>query len=91
MLDLCADRSTFYVAGRPPMDLEATKQFAATFFNALPDSKAPTPERNSWETKRSMTGIGVMYVTNGQVAEFWVSPDRMTLMQQIGALPAGAP
>jgi hypothetical protein len=28
-----------------------------------------------------------MWVTNGQVAEFWVSPDRMTLMQQIGALP----
>ena len=39
----------------------------------------------------SMTGVGVMRVTNGQVAEFWVSPDRMTLMQQIGALPAGTP
>jgi hypothetical protein len=25
-VDLCADRFTFYVAGFPPMDLEATKQ-----------------------------------------------------------------
>lgn len=65
-VDLCADRFTFYVAGFPPMDLEATKQFAATFFNALPDLSHP----------------------NGQVAEFWVSPDRMTLMQQIGAVRA---
>ena len=39
----------------------------------------------------SMTGVGVMRVTDGQVAEFWISPDRMTLMQQIGAFPAGAP
>ena len=36
-VDLCADRFTFYVAGFPPMDLEATKQFAAMFFDALPD------------------------------------------------------
>ena len=35
----------------------------------------------------SMTGVGVMRVDDGKVAEFWVSPDRMTLMQQIGALP----
>jgi predicted ester cyclase len=33
----------------------------------------------------SMTGVGVMRVADGKVAEFWVSPDRMTLMQQIGA------
>jgi hypothetical protein len=25
-------------------------------------------------------------VVDGKVAEFWVSPDRMTIMQQIGAL-----
>jgi predicted ester cyclase len=37
-----------------------------------------------------IVGVGVMRVSNGKVAEFWVSPDRMTLMQQIGALPAGA-
>jgi predicted ester cyclase len=35
-----------------------------------------------------MTGIGVMRVADGKIAEFWVSPDRMTLMQQIGALAA---
>jgi predicted ester cyclase len=35
----------------------------------------------------SVVGVGVMRVANGTVAEFWVSPDRMTLMQQIGALP----
>jgi predicted ester cyclase len=115
-VDLCADRFAFYVAGFPPMDLEATKQFAAMFFNALPDLSHPLDEviaegekvafRCRYEGTHtgaafmgvqasgrhiSMTGVGVMRVTNGQVAEFWVSPDRMTLMQQIGALPAGAP
>src|SRR5918994_1597414 len=38
--------------------------------------------------KVSFEGIGVMRVADGKVAEFWVSPDRMTLMQQVGALPA---
>ena len=36
----------------------------------------------------SMTGVGMMRIADGRVAEFWVSPDRITLMQQIGALPA---
>jgi steroid delta-isomerase-like uncharacterized protein len=35
----------------------------------------------------SATGIGVMRIVDGKVAEFWVSPDRMTIMQQIGAIP----
>ena len=111
-VDLCTDRFTFYVAGFPAMDLEATKQFAAMFFNALPDLSHPLGEliaegdkvafRCRYEgthtgaefmgiqasgRRISITGVGVMRVTNGQVAEFWVSPDRMTLMQQIGALP----
>ena len=34
----------------------------------------------------SVVGVGVFRVANGRVAEFWVSPDRMSLMQQIGAL-----
>jgi hypothetical protein len=32
-----------------------------------------------------MSGIGMMRVADGKVAEFWVSPDRMTLMHQIRA------
>jgi len=39
----------------------------------------------------SVVGIGVMRVADGKIAEFWVSPDRMSLMQQIGALPVQAP
>ena len=35
----------------------------------------------------SAAGAGVARVVNGKVAEFWVSPDRMSIMQQIGALP----
>jgi steroid delta-isomerase-like uncharacterized protein len=35
----------------------------------------------------SVVGVGVFRVANGRVAEFWVSPDRMSLMQQVGALP----
>jgi hypothetical protein len=31
-----------------------------------------------------------MRVADGKIAEFWVSPDRMSLMQQIGALPVQA-
>jgi predicted ester cyclase len=34
----------------------------------------------------SAVGAGVVRVVDGKVAEFWVSPDRMTIMQQIGAL-----
>ncbi|MGW3621827.1 ester cyclase [Micromonospora arida] len=36
----------------------------------------------------SAVGIGVMRVADGKIAEFWVSPDRMTIMQQIGAIPS---
>jgi predicted ester cyclase len=35
----------------------------------------------------SALGVGVFRVANGKVAEFWVSPDRMSLMQQMGVLP----
>ena len=39
----------------------------------------------------SVVGVGVMRVADRKIAEFWVSPDRMSLMQQIGALPAQEP
>ena len=35
----------------------------------------------------SVVGVGVFRVAEGRVAEFWVSPDRMSLPQQMGALP----
>ena len=35
----------------------------------------------------SAVGAGVARVLNDKVVEFWVSPDRMSIMQQIGALP----
>jgi predicted ester cyclase len=38
--------------------------------------------------KVSFQGIGFMRVADGKVAEFFVSPDRMSLMQQIGLRPA---
>ena len=41
------------------------------------------PTRN----KVSFQGIGFIRVADGKVAEFYVSPDRMSLMQQIGLLP----
>ena len=34
----------------------------------------------------SAVGAGIVRVVDGKVAEFWVSPDRITIMQQIGAL-----
>ncbi|MFI6160132.1 ester cyclase [Micromonospora sp. PTRAS2] len=36
----------------------------------------------------SAVGIGIMRIEAGRIAEFWVSPDRLTIMRQIGALPA---
>jgi ketosteroid isomerase-like protein len=39
----------------------------------------------------SATGAGIVRVADGKVAEFWVSPDRMSIMEQIGALPAQEP
>ena len=39
----------------------------------------------------SAVGAGIVHVVDGKVAEFWVSPDRMTIMEQIGALPAPLP
>ena len=35
----------------------------------------------------SAVGIGVFRVANGKVADFWASPDRMRLHQQMGVLP----
>jgi predicted ester cyclase len=114
-IDLCAAGFTFHVAGFPPMDLEATKRFAAMFFTGLPDLSHPLDEliaegdrvafRCRYEGTHtadfmgvpasgrhiSVGGVGVMRIANGRVAEFWVSPDRMSLMQQIGALPAQEP
>jgi len=43
-VDLCGDSFTLCVAGFAPMNLEATKQFAAMFFNALPDLSHPLDE-----------------------------------------------
>jgi predicted ester cyclase len=34
----------------------------------------------------SAVGAGIVRVVDGKVAEFWVSADRITIMQQIGAL-----
>jgi predicted ester cyclase len=111
-VDVCSAGFTFHVAGFPPMDLEATKQFSAVFFDGLPDLKHSLDEliaegdkvafRCRYEgthtaefmgvpasgRRVSAVGVGVIRVADGKVAEFWVSPDRMTIMQQIGALPA---
>jgi len=108
---LCTPDFAFHVAGFPSMDVEATKQFAAMFFTALPDLAHPFEEliaegdkvafRGRYEgthtedfmgvpasgRRISVVGVGVFHVADGKVAEFWVSPDRMSLMQQIGALP----
>jgi predicted ester cyclase len=35
----------------------------------------------------SAGGAGIVRVVNGKVAEFWVSPDRISIMQQIGTPP----
>ena len=36
----------------------------------------------------SWTTIGIVRLASGKIAEFWNSPDRMGMMQQIGVLPA---
>jgi predicted ester cyclase len=33
--------------------------------------------------------IGIALLAEGKIAEWWNSPDRLSWMQQIGALPAG--
>jgi predicted ester cyclase len=35
----------------------------------------------------SATGAGVLRIANGKVAEVWIWPDSMTIMQQLGVLP----
>jgi predicted ester cyclase len=40
--------------------------------------------------KVSFHGIGLMRVVDGKVSEFYVSPDRVSMMQQIGLMPADA-
>jgi predicted ester cyclase len=35
----------------------------------------------------SATGAGVLRIANGKVAEVWIWPDTMTVMQQLGVLP----
>ena len=36
-------------------------------------------------------GISIYRVENGQIAEEWAQPDLMSMMQQLGAVPAGGP
>jgi steroid delta-isomerase-like uncharacterized protein len=110
-LHLCTPDFAFHVAGFPSMDVEATRQFAAMFYTALPDLTHPLEEliaegdnvafRGRYEgthtgefmgvpasgRRISVVGVGVFRVANGMIAEFWVSPDRMSLMQQMGVLP----
>lgn len=33
------------------------------------------------------TGIGVVRIVDGKIAALWISPDRMTIMQQLGVIP----
>jgi hypothetical protein len=35
----------------------------------------------------SATGAGVMRIAEGKVAELWIWPDTMTVLQQLGVLP----
>tara|TARA_R110002020_G_scaffold178334_7_gene371352 strand:+ start:2317 stop:2727 length:411 start_codon:yes stop_codon:yes gene_type:complete len=35
----------------------------------------------------SATGAGMLRIANGKVAEIWIWPDTMTVMQQLGVLP----
>lgn len=35
----------------------------------------------------SFSGIGIMRIADGKIAEFWGNPDVMSFMQQLGALP----
>jgi steroid delta-isomerase-like uncharacterized protein len=108
---MCTPDFVLHVAGFPSMALEASKQFAATFYTAMPDLTHPIEELIAEGDKVafrgryvgthtgafmgvpasgrrvSAVGVGVFRVANGKVAEFWVSPDRMSLMQQMGVLP----
>jgi predicted ester cyclase len=36
----------------------------------------------------STTGMGMLRIANGKVAEVWIWPDVMTVMQQLGVMPA---
>jgi len=36
----------------------------------------------------SATGAGVLRIADGKVAEIWIWPDSMTVMQQLGVLPS---
>ncbi len=35
----------------------------------------------------SATGMGMLRIADGKVAEVWIWPDSMTIMQQLGVLP----
>ena len=111
---ICTPDFVFHIPGFPSMDLDASKQFAATFYTAMPDLTHPIEEliaegdkvafRGRYQgthtgafmgvpasgRRISAVGVGVFRVANGKVAEFWVSPDRMSLMQQMGVLPVQA-
>lgn len=47
------------------------------------------PYLNSEQTsgRVSATGMGMLRIEDGKVAEVWIWPDSMTIMQQLGVLP----
>jgi predicted ester cyclase len=70
---------------------EQNKQVVWRYFEELDHGKAhgPGPFMGVPASGRpvSAVGVGVFRVATGKVTEFWVSPDRMSLMQQMGVLP----
>ncbi len=45
---------------------------------------APFMGRPATGNRIDATGIGVVRIADGKIAELWISPDRMTIMQQLG-------
>ena len=109
--ELCAPGFTAYIAGSPPMDLEAFQQFGAPFSAAFSDWRNTIEDmvaegdrvafrfgRRATHTAEFMgipasgkqiswTTIGIARLAGGKIAEFWNSPDRMGMMQQVGVIP----
>ena len=111
-VELCAPGFTAHIGASPSMDLQAFRQYQATYFASFSDSDITIEDMVAEGDKVAFRGvvravhsaefkgipasgkhiavpvIGIAQLADGKIIEWWNSPDRLSWMQQIGAIPS---
>ena len=86
---------TMYRAAFPDLRIQVDAQIAegdlvVTRWTSTGTHEGDMPGLPASHNKVTVTGIGIDRVENGKIIEGWNNWDTLGMMQQIGAVPAGA-